>query len=274
MNLTDLFPDADYQFSFRFERAPAGQFFRPTAAHDGLVAERRRWLERDPGRYAGLLPEGVPLLEETIAFARIEGTLRSDDLAQAPGQTWERCLELGRTWEPDFVLLTVAPDTTVRLVGGCVCFPSSWSLEEKLGQPIEAIHGIVPGLNAALGSRIHGFLAKLRPGIGWLRSNWGLSRGAELNQHPVRGLPRLDAAVRLEEVWLRIEHQALVALPETKGILFGIRLALLPFREIRRDEILASRVARALATMPEEVARYKGLTGARERLLEFLWPVK
>src|SRR5207247_2314497 len=136
----------------------------------------------------------------------------------------ERLRALGEFWEPDFLLLKTSADGEIRLLGGCVCFPSSWRLSEKIGRPVEFIHSVVPGLNAGLGTAIHTFLAKLKPGIAWQRFNWGLSRSPELNQHPERRLPPLDATVRLAEVWLRVEDQALVALPKSGGILFGIRI--------------------------------------------------
>jgi hypothetical protein len=272
MSLAELFPDTDYQFHFRFERGEAGNFFGRTDANESLLAERRRWLQENPKRYAALLPEGADLLDEATVLAVTLGE------AISPGPTgvdgfggaWSRCLALGMSWEPDFLLLKSDRQGAVRLVGGSVCFPSGWSLEEKIGHPIETIHGVVPGLNAAIGPQIQGFLTRLRPGIAWLRSNWGLSRGSELNLHPARNLPRLDATVRLDEVWLRVERQALFSLTRSQSILFGIRIELHPLAEIAADQELARRLARALRTMPEELARYKGLVEVRERVIESL----
>ena len=271
-DLLTLFPDEDYQFQIRFSRAEPQEFFGPTEVRGRLLAERRRWLGEMPRRYAALLPEGIALLEETVELARAWGTLPADFLSGASpsGEAGALNLALGGAWEPDFLLLSIEPEGAVRLVSGCVCFPSSWSLEEKIGKEIESIHGVVPGLNQAIGPRIHSFLAKLKPGVAWLRSNWGLSRSCELNQHPGRNLPRLDETVRLEEVWLRVENQALVALPRSKGVLFGIRIAIEPFAEICNDKTLAPRLARALKTMPEPMARYKGLSRTRGRLIGLL----
>lgn len=272
MTLERLFPDEDYRFFLRFERVPPAGFFLPTAANASLLAERRHWLEADPKRYSVLLPEGVRLLEQTIQLAREWNSVSavvgscSDKLDSARAA----CLELGAAWEPDFLLLDKAREGVLRLVAACVCFPSSWSLEEKIGKPIEEIHGVVPGLNPSIGPQIHVFLSKLRPGMAWLRSNWGLSRSSELNQHPARNLPRLNGTEEKGEIWLRVEHQALVALPRAQGILFGIRIALHPFEEISARPRVAEKLSRALRTMPAEVARYKGLESARERLLELL----
>ena len=264
-DMLTLFPEDDYRFQIRFSRAAPRDFFGRTDAGELLLAERRQWLGTSPQRYAALLPEGIPLLGETATLAREWETLSTD--FQPTGEADALNLKLGAAWEPDFLLLRIEPGGAVRLVAGCVCFPSSWSLEEKMGKEIESIHEVVPGLNPAIGTQVHSFLAKLKPGVAWLRSNWGLSRSPELNQHPSRSLPRLDETVPIEEVWLRVENQALVALPRSKGVLFGIRLAIAPFAEICRDETLRPRVARALKTMPQEMAVYKGLGRARARLL-------
>jgi len=269
MTIADLFPDQDYRFYMRFERAPVGEFFGRTAAHEKLVSERRHWLQTSPELHNALLPEGQPLLQETVELARFSGTLPDKGASPEAGLA-ASCAALGAVWEPDFMLLKQGDGGELRLVAGCVCFPSSWNFAEKVGLPIESIHGIVPGLNPAIGTQIQSFLSKLRPGLAWVRGNWGLSRSAELNQHPARKLPRLDAGVPLEEVWVRAEHQALVALPRTGGVLFGIRILVQALAEFRKDPLLAQRLARAIETMPADMARYKNILDARERLLAFL----
>jgi hypothetical protein len=271
MTPSELFPDQDYRFHIKFEQAPPGDFFGPTDRREELIAERIRWLKTAGHMHAAVLPEGAPLLVETMELAREWGTIASEQLnvAQDADELLGRCISLGTDWEPDFLLLKVDPAQSVRLVAGVVCFPSSWALEEKIGHPVETIHGVVPGLNNAIGTQIQTFLTRLKPGVAWLRHNWGLSRSPELNQHPARGLPRLDQAVELEEVWLRVEHQALVALPRTGGVLFGIRIATRPLLEVARDGA-GRRLARALRTMPEAVAAYKGLAEVRNSLVDWL----
>jgi len=305
--MTEVFPDEDYRFHLRFERGSFADFFHPTAQREKLLAERRHWLQTAPQTHAALLPDGIPLLEETIELGRAEHllpdefrSLHSTILQPAtcnlqpaasiqpptPGTrhqsnnlsihqsidptSWRRLVDLGTAWEPDFLLLK--PDSTGRiiLVGGCVCFPSSWSLAEKMGHPMEMIHGVVPGLNPAIGNQIHGFLTKLRPGVAWLRANWGLTRSAELNQHPERKLPRLDPTVRLDETWLRIERQMLAALPQNHGVLFAIRIATHPLAEIQQNPQIAPRLRRALETMPEPMAQYKGIASARANIISLL----
>ena len=303
MKLANLFPDEDYRFAMRFERGRPEDFFAPTKAGPRLLAERERWLNEELARYAAMLPGGEPLLEETLELLRawpatravashtlspsegeragvrgISTILRAakdqGDASRGPSQvdgtSFARCVELGRRLEPDFLLLKPDAAGIFRLLAGCVCFPSSWSLEEKMGRPLEEIHGVVPGLNTQLSRPISGFLGKMAPGVSWLRANWGLSRSAELNQHPARKRPRLDAGVRADEVWLRVEWQSLVALPANQGVLFGIRIEVFPLAQVKEDLAAAEGLRRALQTMPEQMAAYKGIASARGRLVGLL----
>ena len=267
MTLAEILPDDDYRFSLRFSRGEPAAFFGATTHHAEVLAQRRHWLRTSPETYAALLPEGVELLEETVDLARDWNGFTPESEIESP---WEECLELGRFWEADYLLLKCESGGEIRLCGGCLCFPSSWRLTDKLGKSIEAVHGIVPGLNETIGDGIHKFLAGLKPGTASLRQNWGLSRSPELNQHPDRNLPRLDGNSRLDEVWLRVEHQALVALPQTHGILFGIRIANLSLSEVKRDAVAAKRLIRALETMPEGMVCYKNLDSARATLIGLL----
>lgn len=175
--------------------------------------------------------------------------------------------DLAARWEPDFLLLKPDAAGDFRLVGGAVCFPSSWSPAEKLGRTIDEIHAPVPTVNAELGPRIRTFLSRLPAGAVFERENWGLAAVPELNMHPHRGLPRLTADTPLEQVSLRLEEQAFSALPDSGGVLFLIRLTIHPLAGVLADPETRADFARQLATMPEEIANYKGLAAARPNLL-------
>lgn len=266
VSLADLFPDQDYQFQLRFERGEPAHYFEPTPQHDALVSERAHWLESQAATYASLRPEGILLLNEALALATEWHGFKGPHDDSPYGQL----LALGKFWEPDFLFLRLDSDQEVRLHGGCVCFPSSWRLTDKIGQPMEFIHRPVPGLNASIGAPVHKFLSQIKPGVAWQRTNWGLSASAELNQHPDRGIAPLGASGGLGDVWLRVEHQALVALPKSGGILFGIRIVMHPLADVCAEPLAAAGLRRALQTMPDDVARYKGLHEAKERIAALL----
>ena len=272
MSLAGLFSDGDYRFQPALRRGSAEDFFKTTVDHVSLCAERQRWLRTQPQVYSACLPDAVPLLDECLNIASTWRSISPDEHQSVAriDRAAQRCIRLGEIWEPDFLLLKPNTSNDFVLLGGCVCFPSSWKLDEKVGHPLQFIHGAVPGLNAQLGRSITAVLRALTPETAWLRHNWGLTRSAQLNQHPARGLPRLDATVKLTEVWLRVEHQALVALPLSNGILFGIRIAVHPLEEVKVDTSVTQRLVRALQTMPEDVALYKGIAPARSALLRIL----
>ena len=257
--LERLLKEGAFEFQMGMRRG-GDEFFQNRAEHGAVLEERRRWLAREPEIYAACEPAGEAALAETIGFAR----------AVNPGLAADSLLSLGANWEPDFLLLRANDAGEFRLVAGCVCFPSHWALREKMGLSLAAIHAPVPTLNASLGAKIDTFLGNLRADAVWERDNWGLAATSELNDHPARQLPRLTAATTPDACWFRAEHQAFRLLPETRTILFAIRLELFPLTELAADPALASRLATALRSMPAEIASYKGLATARLPLAELL----
>lgn len=172
---------------------------------------------------------------------------------------------LGQEWEPDFIVVDRHPPNLV--LGGCVCFPSGWSLPEKLAQPVSFAHARVPALNELLGSQISRFLAGLDVNKFCQRTNWGLSSSRQLNQHPNQQIPLIQAPWR--DVFLRIEWQAFGAL-SAGLILFGIRIFHVPLEQVRQDPEATALLACNLETMSLEMLRYKRLDGCREHLVGFL----
>ncbi len=266
-SLAGLFPDADYRLQMRFQRGTVAEFFNPWREPADVLEQRRHWLREEPAVYSALVPEGESLLEEWIECSPEWGF---NPPMPRHADARDTLRSIGEALEPDFLLLKPDDAGDMKLIGGCVCFPSSWSLEEKMGRPLDFIHSVVPGLNEQLGKPIAQFLRRMTPDIAWLRANWGLSRSPDLNQHPRRALPRFDATVKPDEVWLRVEHQALVALPTTGGVLFGIRVIIHSLAEVKQDSAAARGLHRALQTMPEAMAAYKGIAPARNALLQML----
>jgi hypothetical protein len=171
--------------------------------------------------------------------------------------------------EPDVLLLSADAAGQFRLRAGALCFPTGWALEEKLGQTMDFIHGGVPGLNAALASPIQSFLSKLKPGVAFLRDNWGIAATDALNLHPARAIAPPRSPIALDRLWLRVEHQALFSLPRTGGIVFAIRIALYRFDALAAHPV-GGRVKYALGSIPEPLAVYKRIDGIRKELISLL----
>ena len=232
-------------------RCETRDFYAPTDRATELRAEKEAVLSLpDAALYGVASPAGWRAVEE---FAAGLPSL-AENAALPAGPERHRAIALAL--EPDVVLLS-APDAC--LTWASVCFPTRWSLEGKLGQPLTQIHSVVPRLNEELGRKVGQFFARMKPGEGWSRANWGLSASGALNQHPTRPHVELTAHTPPDAVFVRIEAQHLVRLPDTGAIAFGIRVVNFPLPAILADPDLAAGLRNQLRTMPADVAAYKGI---------------
>lgn len=249
-DLRDLFPAEDFGFRLTLRRSQPAAFFAATAEGPALRAERTRWLRHSPQDYAILTD---PAQESWREFVDLASTWQAEPLAGGP-------VEVGQQLEPDVVLLDQDEQGTFRVSGGVVVFPSHWALADKIGRTLREVHGVVPGLNAAMGPAIDRYLHGIKPGLAMGRPNWGLAATDARNLHPSVPGPPLRAGMAATAMWLRVEHQLLTALPQARALLFGIRIERRRLDTVLADPEIRRRFHRAIITMPAAVAAYKGLT--------------
>jgi hypothetical protein len=223
-------------------------------AADIRSAKAEVFARTDAARYAVETSEGAASLAEFVRLLDSQGI--ASGFSTDSGIPRAGTQKLSLALEPDWMLL-LGPDW--RLVWASVCFPTRWSLEGKAGVPVQEIHGGVPGLNAELGEKVGKFFARLVPGEGWKRANWGLSLGAELNQHPSRSPELISNRTPLDAIYLRVEAQHLQKLPESGAIVFGIRILHFALPAVCERSGLGAQLCAQLRTMTPEVAAYKGI---------------
>jgi Protein of unknown function (DUF3445) len=221
------------------------------------ILRQRRWLLRErPDLYAQALKKAVDWQTLVSAVREWEPAVSGEDIQS-----------LSTSWEPDFVVLDRNEPNPV--LGGCVCFPSGWSLPKKIGKSLFATHAPVPGMNQLLAPKIGQFISRLDPKRCFQRTNWGLTASHAFDQHPHREIPAISAAADPATVDLRIEWQALTGLPGDL-VLFGIRVFHVPLSRVRATARLAELLASNLASMPSAVAEYKRLADCRKHLINYL----
>lgn len=170
-----------------------------------------------------------------------------------------------------------------RLAAGSLCFPSSWSLREKFGKPLQEIHEPVPGFGP--GTRPAELINRMFDGLQGQaveRFNWSIQADDRL-YHPLSNVERIDRATNRPSrfpdgdvnahAFIRVERQTLRKLPASRDILFTIRIHLDPLKvlEAHPDRAtLAASFAEQLLALDQQQLDYKGLTADRDRLVAFL----
>lgn len=185
--------------------------------------------------------------------------------------------------QEDLILMRKGEDGW-RLAAGSLCFPSSWTLTEKFGRPLQDIHQPVPSFgpgtrNAELIARMFDNLQVARPVF---RFNWSIQAGDAL-YHPLSNAGRVDRAEQRPSkfgdaeinaaAFMRVERQTLRKLPSSGDILFTIRIFLDPLGTLARHPdraSLAPSFAAQLMALNVDQLDYKGLTTDRDQLVEAL----
>jgi len=255
---------------------------RPLEEADWLVVDGRyeedlalkqRLMSERPGRCFVSLDQGGPA--DTELLAEVTGFLDR----RHPGRRPEVRAGLhptdaaGRLVQEDLCLHTVV-DGRLVLSAASVCFPSRWDVRAKLGRPVVAIHGPVPGYAEALGDPVDAFMERLTADRSRLRLNWSLPSDPALHQPaaptPAGMLEALGPEDVAAHLWLRAERQTFRRLHRSGGIVFGIRTFVWPLSVLVDMPASAASMAATIRGMSPALARYKGLSPVRGALLSWL----
>ena len=228
---------------------PPGKWLRPDAAYPAQMAERDRLIADRPALVHALQPIGRPaaveLLDMVLAqlpglgFARQGAGWRRPDGRIVAVQPDQPLLTLGRLVQDDLCLLQPGEGGEHVLTGAILCFPASWTLSEKIGQPLLRIHRPVSEYGPDLARRVQRLFDAIRPEAPLMRGNALPYADPALFQPRREDDPR-DPTVG-EARYIRAELQALVRLPVSHAVVFSIR------SHVIRRETLSAAEASAFA---------------------------
>lgn len=227
-----------------------------------LFQEKRRVLQAGQSRHAVAGFDPGPALAAIRRQAQAQGIARALEAGTPP--------ELA--FEEDLVVLDGDSGTLPWL---CVCTPSHWAPEDKLGLPLGAVHAPVAD-NATLQAASQALVALATGGGRWERHVWTLSPSPRHDQHPRRQPPMPWPATQDPEAfaaacWLRTERQTFFPVGGgTRQAIFTIRVQLQPLPHAIDTAAKAHRLHDSLASMSEAILAYKGLAPARARVLAWL----
>lgn len=155
-----------------------------------------------------------------------------------------------------------------------VCLPSHWAPEDKVGRHFAQVHAPVADNAVLVAASEH--LARLVTGTErWERFVWTITRHPRLSQHPSRATTEpwpadADADVLAARAFFRTERQTFIPMPDRQQAIFTIHVERAPLAQAITQPEHARQLHAALGTMSPAVLAYRGLSEARDRLLDWL----
>lgn len=262
---------------------PARDWFELGDDYAAQMAEKERLLAARHADVYQALPEAEAPARELLAavarwcvetrpdrFTREGAALRCPGGRTVPLEGAPPLETAARLVQEDLCLLQADAAGTPILTGACLCFPSRWRLAEKIGRPMLAIHAPVPGLNPKIGATIDRFLAGLKAGNIYMRTNWSLTTDPALFQPTALPHAPIVPAEAGERVFYRVERQTLRLLPETGAVLFGIRIhqhKLAAFEALPAER---RALAETVAALDDGLVAYKSMTAIQDAVVAYL----
>jgi hypothetical protein len=169
------------------------------------------------------------VLDEIAAkpgFRIVEGGVACPD-GRTAGIDRARPLETcGALVQDDLCLMQKRGDEHI-LTAALLCFPASWSLEQKFMRPLTTIHDPVARYDGDVARRVQRLFDLIRPEAPMWRANFLVYSDPDLHQPR-----RMEERRKVDPAgpkWLRMERQALRRLPRTGAVVFSIHTYVLPF---------------------------------------------
>jgi dimethylamine monooxygenase subunit A len=221
-------------------------WLRVDETYAGQMAIRDRLIAESPALVHALDIAAVPAAQELfdkvlgvlpgLGFVIVDGQVLRPDRVMVTLDRNAPLLTLGRLCQNDFCLMEKQGAEHV-LTGAILCFPGSWTLAEKFGQPMVRIHKPVEDYTPDLARRVQRLFDAIRVETPLWRSTALLYADAELH-HPRReDSPRIEPAAG--PTYLRSERQTLVRLARSQAVAFGIHTYLIPVERLNADQAAA-----------------------------------
>ncbi|OZA08756.1 MAG: hypothetical protein B7Y02_12360 [Rhodobacterales bacterium 17-64-5] len=228
-------------------------WLRVDGAYAAQMALRDRLIAGQPGLVHALLPTARPAAEELFdaVLARLRATpgfvvdgacMRRPDGVTVPLDRDQPLLTLGRLVQEDLCLMQ-SDGEAYLLTGAILCFPASWTLAQKLGRPLTAIHDPVPAYDADMARRVNRMFTAIRPEQPLWRMNFLTYDDFVLHQ------PRREGEKRprpTDHGFVRLERQCLLRLPATGAVIFSIHTYVVRAGAVPVDALAALRAAVAM----------------------------
>ena len=265
--------------------------------HAVFLREKRARLKANPLPFyrttPGSLPAQIELRDRVVAdllaqhadvFTMANGRLadRLDGTAHeldSPGV--EPLAVISQFLEEDFILLQQV-DAQDQITAASNAYSSSGRIVSSVGRSIPWAHKFVPTLNDQLGPRMDRVLGNIKVDAPVERFNWLLTPiGSRLfpeDPHAanIAAVDKINAALvedpsRAGDIlWIRVERQTLLRLPQSGALAFSIYTYSDPLSSIAGDRESLAAMHRLIGSYSEERMNYAAMAPIREPVLKWL----
>lgn len=194
---------------------------------DAELAQKRELLEENRAAVLHLTPECHEAATDVLDLVHDAG------LDDPTGNEQPHPLVAAACTAQEDLALLKRHDDGWHLNSAVLCFPTRWTLADKIGRHIAAVHGPVADYEPRIAQRVDRLFDRLTERPVW-RRNWFLMTNAELFQPFPTPIDHLLASEIEAGMWIRSERQTLRLLP-SGWILFTIRVQQEPFRDVVDD---------------------------------------
>ena len=205
-------------------------------AHAAQMQDRARLLatQRDKvlAMHATAQPAALELLDAVLAVLAdrpdhivTQGHVQRPDGARITLDRDDPMGTFGHLVQQDLCLMEKHGAEHV-LTGAVLCFPASWTLQEKFMRPLTGIHVPVDSYDDSMARRVQRLFDGVQVGRPLWRFNALWYADPTLHQPRREGDRRPERGAQ-EALYLRTERQSLLRLPQTGAVVFGIHTSVL-----------------------------------------------
>jgi uncharacterized cupin superfamily protein len=271
-----------------------GEYLRELALKETVLASDLRYYFQCPLEYVPLAWECIELILPDMAAQfpqhflleqngdewtwtnKLLDTVTSFTMGDTTTLNYSPLDWLGRQVQEDLIVMGEVDGGDTICIGGHLCFPAGWCLDDKVAENFLRIHEDVPQFLERIGRPADLMMRRLKAGRPTGRLNWTIGTINQLNLPPKishewvvsrRGITSENAG---ERCFMRVERQTFSRLPKTRGILFTIHTYINPVSEVIEDPARLNRFTAVIKGIPRPTREYKGMAAFADDLIDYL----
>lgn len=206
-------------------------WLRVDDVYGAQMAERERLMAQVPDLVRAQMPGAGPACAEALELVlqqlrSMDGFERREDMMRCPDRRTvdlraDPLMVLGALIQEDICILQKPSGSEEHILSAAIlCFPSHWTLSEKIGRAMGRIHRPVSEYDENIRRRVQRLCDGVKVGRPLWRFNHASAQGA-LFQPRSEQDPPIETG-QVERKYQRAERQSLLRLPQSKAIVFSI----------------------------------------------------